>query len=63
MIKSDEIGIVNITTGKNVKIIKPVNLYECHLGDNVFIGPFVKYKIMLKLAMEVKYSHTLLFVN
>ena len=42
MIKFHEIGIVNITTGKNVKIIKPVNLYECKIGDNCFIGPFVE---------------------
>ncbi len=34
--------IKNCTLGKNVKIIEPVNLYECKLGDNCFVGPFVE---------------------
>jgi acetyltransferase-like isoleucine patch superfamily enzyme len=28
--------------GSNVKLIEPVNLYGCHLGSNIFIGPFVE---------------------
>jgi len=28
--------------GKNVKIIEPVNLYGCVIGNNCFIGPFVE---------------------
>ncbi len=28
--------------GKDVKIIEPVNMYECKLGDNCFVGPFVE---------------------
>lgn len=35
-------GVVNIKYGYNVKIIEPVNLYECELQDDVFIGPFVE---------------------
>ncbi|EKD28653.1 MAG: acetyltransferase [uncultured bacterium] len=38
----DLIGIKNVKFGKNVKIINPVNLYECTIGDNCFIGPFVE---------------------
>ena len=34
--------IRDIKTGNNVKIVEPVNLYECILGNNVFIGPFVE---------------------
>jgi len=41
-IKLFEIGIVNVKFGNNVKVIKPVNLYECEIGDNCFIGPFVE---------------------
>jgi len=26
----------------NVKIVEPVNLYGCSIGDNVVIGPFVE---------------------
>ena len=31
-------------TGKGVVIMQPSNLYECKLGDNCFVGPFVEIK-------------------
>ncbi len=37
-----EIGIVNVDFGKNVSVVSPVNLYECKVGDDTFIGPFVE---------------------
>ena len=43
-------SIRNVKFGKNCKIIEPVNLYECTLGNNVFIGPFVEIgkKVIIK---------------
>jgi acetyltransferase-like isoleucine patch superfamily enzyme len=35
-------GIVNVTFGKNVTVVQPVNLYGCTIGDGSFIGPFVE---------------------
>lgn len=35
-------GVREVTYGKNVRVIMPVNLYECELHDDVFIGPFVE---------------------
>ncbi len=35
-------GIRDVKFGENVKVVMPVNLYECELGDDVFIGPFVE---------------------
>jgi acetyltransferase-like isoleucine patch superfamily enzyme len=32
----------DVVVGKNVKIIQPVNIYGCSIGDNNFIGPFVE---------------------
>jgi len=32
----------NVKFGKGVKIVEPVNLYGCSLGNYVFIGPFVE---------------------
>ena len=32
----------NVMLGKGTKIIQPVNLYGCNIGDNSFIGPFVE---------------------
>jgi acetyltransferase-like isoleucine patch superfamily enzyme len=37
-----EIGIVDVEFGRNVTVIKPVNLYGCKLADDCFIGPFVE---------------------
>lgn len=35
-------GIVNVQFGENVKIVEPVNIYGCKIGDGCFIGPFVE---------------------
>ena len=37
-----ESGIKDVLFGANVRVIKPVNLYGCKVGDNSFIGPFVE---------------------
>jgi acetyltransferase-like isoleucine patch superfamily enzyme len=37
-----EVSVRDINCGKGVVIIKPTNVYECTLGDDVFIGPFVE---------------------
>lgn len=35
-------GIREVSFGLNVKVVQPVNLYECTIGDECFIGPFVE---------------------
>lgn len=35
-------GIVNVSCGERVRIVSPVNLYGCTLGDDCFVGPFVE---------------------
>src|SRR5262245_39582506 len=37
-----ESGVVDVTFGENVTIVRPVNLYGCTIGDESFIGPFVE---------------------
>lgn len=34
--------IRDVVFGKEVKLVQPVNLYECSIGDHCFIGPFVE---------------------
>lgn len=36
------VGVVNVTAGNNVTIVEPSNVYDCRLGDDVFVGPFVE---------------------
>jgi acetyltransferase-like isoleucine patch superfamily enzyme len=35
-------AIRDVTFGKRVTVVEPVNLYECSIADDVFIGPFVE---------------------
>jgi len=34
--------IRDVNFGSNVKVVEPVNLYDCTIGDDCFIGPFVE---------------------
>ena len=34
--------IRNVDFGENVKVVEPLNIYECKIGNNCFIGPFVE---------------------
>ncbi|ABM70696.1 acyltransferase [Prochlorococcus marinus] len=47
-------GIKNVSLGSNVKIIKPVNIYGCKIGDNSFIGPFVEIQKNVKIGENTK---------
>ena len=40
--QSSPAGIRDVIFGQNVKLVEPCNLYECTIGDNCFIGPFVE---------------------
>ena len=35
-------SIRNVNFGENITIIEPVNIYECTIGDDCFIGPFIE---------------------
>jgi acetyltransferase-like isoleucine patch superfamily enzyme len=35
-------GIQDVEFGKEVKVVQPVNLYGCVIGDHCFVGPFVE---------------------
>lgn len=47
-------GIVDVETGENVTVIEPCNLYGCHLGDGVFIGPFVEIQRNTRIGARSK---------
>ena len=34
--------IRDVQFSRNVKVVEPVNLYECTIGNDCFIGPFVE---------------------
>jgi len=47
-------GIVNVAFGKNVKIVEPVNIYGCTIGNNTFIGPFTEIQKDVKIGDNCK---------
>ena len=40
--KNNYKSIINCKIGKNFEFVEPINIYDCKLGDNVFVGPFVE---------------------
>jgi acetyltransferase-like isoleucine patch superfamily enzyme len=48
------IGIVNVNFGKDVTVIEPSNIYNCILGDNVFVGPFVEIQKGVVIGSDTK---------
>lgn len=47
-------SIRDVQFGENVTVIEPVNLYECQIGDNCFIGPFVEIQKGVKIGSDCK---------
>ena len=46
--------IRDVNFGKNVTLIEPVNLYDCSIGDNCFIGPFVEIQKGVNIGNNTK---------
>jgi len=44
----------NVTCGEGVRIVEPANVYECTIGDNCFIGPFVEIQRGVRIGADTK---------
>jgi len=52
-------SIRDVKFGDNVKLVEPCNVYECFIGNNVFIGPFVEIQKGVVIGNNTKVqSHT-----
>ncbi len=49
-----ESGIKDVEFGENVKVVKPVNIYQCKIGSNCFIGPFVEIQKDVSIGSYTK---------
>ena len=47
-------GIVDASFGDNVRIVQPVNLYGCSIGDDTFVGPFVEIQRTVVIGKRCK---------
>ena len=53
------VGIRDVTFGRDVKLIEPLNLYGCRIGDGCFIGPFVEIQKDVTIGRNCRIqSHT-----
>jgi len=44
----------DVILGKNVKIVTPVNLYGCEVGEDCFIGPFTEIQKDVVIGKQTK---------
>ena len=42
--------ILKVKFGKNCRVVEPVNIYDCKIGNNVFVGPFVEIQKRVKIG-------------
>jgi len=51
--------IRDVKYGDNLTVVEPVNLYECELADNVFVGPFCEIQKGVTIGSNTRVqSHT-----
>jgi acetyltransferase-like isoleucine patch superfamily enzyme len=44
----------DVVFGNDVRIVEPVNLYGCTLGDNSFVGPFTEIQKGVRIGERTK---------
>ena len=49
-----KISVRDVKFGKNVVIVEPVNIYECEIGDDCFIGPFVEIQKNVRIGKNCR---------
>lgn len=47
-------GVRDVECGAGVRIVEPSNVYECTLGDGVFVGPFVEIQKGVRIGARSK---------
>ncbi len=52
--QSYQSAIRDVHVGEGVKIVHPVNMYGCSLGDGVFVGPFVEIQKNVSIGTHTK---------
>ena len=46
--------IRQVSLGMDVTVVKPVNLYECSIGDASFVGPFVEIQSDVQIGKRTR---------
>lgn len=46
--------VIDVTFGPGVKVVEPVNLYGCSIGEGCFIGPFVEIQRNVRIGKRTR---------
>lgn len=49
-----EAQVRDVRCGERVRIVAPSNVYECELGDDCFVGPFVEIQKGVRIGARTK---------
>ena len=49
-----EAQVRDVRCGERVRIVGPSNVYECELGDDCFVGPFVEIQKGVRIGARTK---------
>ena len=52
--KIKKVSVRKIKAGRNVIIMQPSNIYECEIGEESFVGPFVEIQKGVKIGRHCK---------
>lgn len=44
----------DVACGERVRIVEPANVYECQLGEDCFVGPFVEIQKGVRIGARTK---------
>jgi len=47
-------GVRDVKCGNNVRVVEPANVYECEIGDDCFVGPFVEIQRGVRIGARSK---------
>lgn len=53
-IKRWQSTIRDVSAGEGVTVVEPSNLFECELGDGVFVGPFVEIQRGVRIGARTR---------
>jgi acetyltransferase-like isoleucine patch superfamily enzyme len=48
------VSVRDVSCGSGVCIVEPANVYECELGDDVFIGPFTEVQKGVRVGARTR---------
>ena len=49
-----QVSVRDVACGSGVCIVEPANVYECELGDGVFVGPFAEIQKGVRIGARTR---------